>query len=131
MRFNVLFTLIFGGVFGLVGLIFLCIGLGLYIKRRRLRLNCYATADARVKQGGNGPALDYTVNGLRYERPLRGRGLRAYAVGQSMTLHYDPNDPGIAWVEGETTEERVIVVVFTGVGALFLLIGLITALILL
>ena len=131
MDFNHLFTLTFGGTFGLVGLIFFCIGLGFFNKRRKRDLLCAAVADAVVTVAAPKAYYAFRVGELTYEKPCPGGGTRAYAVGEKIPVHYDPSNPSDCYLDGEFKPDNVFVFVFGGLGLLFLIIALTTALILL
>lgn len=131
MDFNHLFTLIFGGTFGLLGLIFFCIGIGTGRRVHRRNALCCAVVQARLEAVGGRRLVAYQVGELTYERPCPEMGTRAYAIGQPMTVYYDPHDPGLCRVEGEGQAEKIIMWLFGGLGILFLIIALVTAIILL
>lgn len=131
MSFNMIFFLGFGGTFGLIGLIFAGIGLGFWLRRRKRRMLCTATTQGYLQSLSPKPIISFLADGLNYEKPFPLRQSRAYALGQSFTVYYDPADPGNGYVEGEDLPERLLSGIFGGLGCLFLLITLVTALILL
>ena len=120
-----------GGTFGLVGLAFACVALGIGLKRRRRRMLCSATALGYIETVAIQPTIAFIADGLTYRKAFFGQPGRAYAVGQCLTVRYDPSDPGNGYVEGEDTPQRVLIGVFGGLGGAFLLVTGLLALVLL
>ena len=132
MDFNHLFTLLFGGTFGLIGLVFLCVGIGFVNKRRKRAMTCTGVADGTVSAASPRAFFSYPVGELTYEKPCPGSsGTRAYAVGERLAVYYDPSNPSDCYIEGEFKPENLLIGIFTGIGLLFLAVALVTAIILL
>lgn len=131
-----LFAAVFCGTFGFVGLVFVCVALGLMRaeNRRRLRCTAYAAAEVCAVERAKGstlliPVFRYSVNRHTLERPARTIGsTTSHYEGQRVDLYYDPENPNTFYVAGERRPERLIAMIFGGIGALFLLIALVALL---
>lgn len=134
-RDALLFAVIFGGTFALVGLVFLCVGIGFAVAEKKRESLCTAYADGEVKalerrQGSMAllPVFSFRVGEQTLVRPSRVSSTSTrYIEGQSVRVRYDPQNPNTFLVEGEPRITRVFVYVFGGIGVLFLGIAAITA----
>lgn len=133
-----LFVAVFSGTFGLVGLIFLLVGLGLSAGETRRRNRCTAETEGTVSAfqtqfGSGGVRLVYSffIDGqpMQYLSPY---SLSApnLLVGQKVRVRYDPQNIGCVYIE-EERGARTFTRVFTILGGVFLAVALLTAAILL
>lgn len=121
-----MFILIFTGVWSLVGVIFLAVGLGLRaaFRRReeRMRARAAGTVVEVVRRMGNDSAAFYPI--VEFEADGRkislessdGGGRKRFYEGQSVEVLYDPDDPSQFMLEGFNA--------LAIVGKVFLIIGL-------
>ena len=125
-----LFTLIFTGVWCLVGLVFIAVGIGLRrsFARREERLRTRATGTItevvrRVSHGSDGesvswyPIVDFEADGRRISLESdEGGGRKRFYEGQAVEVLYDPDDPACFRLEGRSATLLL--------GNIFLAIGL-------
>ncbi len=133
-----LFTLIFTGIWCLVGAIFLFIGLWLrrsaQNREDRLRARTGGTVTELVRRGGaNGagwyPIVEFEADGRKLSLESRdGGGIKRFYEGQRVEVLYDPDDPACFQLEGMNTL-RLVGTVFVWVGLVSIAIGLIAAVI--
>lgn len=130
MSDNAIFTLIFTGVWCLVGVVFLGVGIGFrrsFLKREeRLRARTSGTVAEvvrRVRQGSNGasvnwyPIVEFEVDGHRISLESdEGGGRKAFYEGQPVEVLYDPDDPSCFRLEGRNATQML--------GNIFLVVGL-------
>ena len=140
MSGTMVFVSIFSGVWGLIGAIFLAIGLGMGRSWRRREERLRASADATVVEvvrhthhssDGNStswnPLVEFDYEGRRIALEAQDSVSRKkYYEGQRVRILYDPDDPATFRIEGESGT-RVIHVIFTVVGAVCLLVALAAA----
>lgn len=134
-----LFVGIFSGTFGLIGLVFLAVGLSFSAAYKRKQSLCTAYAEGKVT-AFEGQNMSSSVR-LIYSFTIDGQTMQhisSYAsnapgllIGQSVHIHYDPQNIGNLYVEEEGRQQRVFTRVFTILGAVFLGIALIAAIVLL
>ena len=138
LTFAQLFTLIFSGTFGLMGLIFLIVGLAFSASINRKRNRCTAYTEGAVSAmqaqfGSNGLRAVYrfTIDGkeLQYVSNYAGNG--NLLVGQSVGVYYDPQQIGRIYIEEDARLMKNFVRVFLILGGVFLLLAAIVALVLL
>jgi hypothetical protein len=134
-----LFVFIFSGTFGLIGLVFLVVGLSFSAAYKRKQSLCTGYAEGTVSafQGSN----TSTSVRLVYTFSIDGKQMQylsSYAsnapgmlVGQTVHIHYDPQNVGNVYVEEETRQQGVFIRVFTILGGVFLTVALIVAAVLL
>ncbi|MDO4867126.1 MAG: DUF3592 domain-containing protein [Clostridia bacterium] len=138
----VLFTVLFTGIWCLVGVIFLAIGIGMrrsYIQREeRLR----GRAEGRIVEvvrrerhssRGDGvnwyPIVEFDVDGRRVALECDdGDGRKKYYEGQSVEVRYDPDDPATFRLEGDSAI-HLLGKIFLAVGIGCIAIGLVSALV--
>lgn len=133
-----MFTLVFTGIWCLVGVIFLCVGLAMrksaLNREERLRARTSGTVIEVVRHGGaNGagwfPIVEFEADGRRISLESRdGSGARRFYEGQAVEVLYDPDDPACFQLEGMNTV-RLVGTIFTWVGLGSIAVGLIAALI--
>ena len=123
-----LFTLIFTGVWCLVGAIFLAVGFGLRaaFRRREERMRARATGTVTevVRRASNDsatfyPIVEFEADGRRISlESSDGGGRKRFYEGQSVEVLYDPDDPSQFMLDGFSTQALV--------GKIFLIIGLVS-----
>ncbi len=125
-----LFVLIFTGVWCLVGVVFLCVGVGLrrsFLKKEeRLRARAPGTITEvvrRVHHGSDGdsvswyPIVEFEAEGRTISLECGdGGGRKTFREGQCVDVLYDPDDPSCFRLEGRSTTRLV--------GNIFLAVGL-------
>ena len=126
-----LFTLIFSGIWCLVGVIFTCVGIGLrrafLRKEERLRARATGTVTEvvrRVSHSSDGasaswyPIVEFEADGraisLEYDE---GGGRKRFYEGQSVEVLYDPDDPSCFRLEGRSAVGLL--------GRVFIIVGLV------
>jgi hypothetical protein len=134
-----LFVGIFSGTFGLIGLVFLAVGLGVSATYKRKQSLCTAYVEGTVS-AFEGQHMSASVR-LIYSFTIDGQTMQhisSYAsnapgllVGQRVHIHYDPQNIGNLYVEEETRQQGLFTRIFTILGAVFLGIALIVAAVLL
>ena len=138
ITFAQMFTMIFSGTFGLMGLIFLIVGLcvNASINRKRARCTGYTEGIVSAMQtqyGTNGlrAVYSFTIDGrpLQYVSNYAGNG--NLLVGQSVGVYYDPQQIGRIYIEEDARLTKNFVRVFLILGGVFLLLAAIVALVLL
>jgi hypothetical protein len=132
--FITLFVGIFSGTFGLIGLVFLIVGLAVSAAERRRRSLCTAYAEGVVGAFQAQPGTNMVR--LVYSFPIDGRPMQSLSkhafsapkllVGQKVHVHYDPQNVGNLYVE-EENPRGPLVKVFTILGGVFLGIALLSA----
>lgn len=137
MNDQLMFILIFCGVWGLVGIVFLAVGQGMAASRRK-RLQCCTervwgrVVDILPHYGHEGgvtlsPMVEYeTPQGLMRQCSSFSSSRCRYAIGQQVTVWYDPQDPSL-WYMEEENASRLFTTIFTAVGILCLLVAFIAA----
>ncbi len=134
-----LFVAIFSGTFGLIGLVFLIVGMSFSAAYKRKQSLCTSYAEGKVSafEGQNMSTAirlvySFTIDGQMMQH------ISSYAsnapgllVGQTVHIHYDPQNIGNLYVEEEVRQQRTFTRIFTILGAVFLGIALIVAAILL
>lgn len=120
-----LFLIIFCGVWCLIGLVFLSIGQGLTLHRKKKQRECSETVWGRIADVvpycGQGcatltPMVEYEtpLGTMRQLSPFSSTRCR-YALGQAVQVWYDPADPSRWYLEGDRSS-RVLGTVFTLIG---------------
>ena len=129
--------ILMSGIFGLLGVIFLCIGLGFTANRNKKKRVCTAKAIATIvgfrrdttsrnriditqevrKNQNNFPVVEFVANG----KPVRltshfGQTNPPYRVGEQVELYYDPNNYKRYYIVGDKPQ-KILAIVFTSVGA--------------
>ena len=138
VNFAGLFTAIFSGTFGIVGLVFLLVGLGFSVSETRRQNRCTAETEGTVSAfqtqfGSSGVRLVYSffIDGqpMQYLSPY---ALSApnLLVGQKVRVRYDPQNIGCVYIE-EERGARSFTRIFAILGGVFLAVAILTALVLL
>ena len=135
-----LFTLIFTGVWCLVGFVFLGVGIALrrsfYRREARLRARTSGVVTEVVRRedrSSNGvsvswyPIVDFEVDGHRVSLEGDGTVRKRFYDGQSVEVLYDPDDPSCFRLEGGDAS-RLTGSIFLAVGLVCVAVGAIVAL---
>ena len=138
VTFAQLFTIIFSGTFGLLGLIFLLVGLALSasINRKRSRCTAYAEGTVSAMQtqfGSNGLRAVYSfqIDGKPMQYVSNYSGNSNLLVGQSVGVYYDPQNIGRVYIEEDARQMKTFTRVFIVLGGAFLSVALVVAVVLL
>ena len=138
ISFGALFTMIFSGTFGLMGLIFLAVGLSINGAMSRKRSRCTARTEGAVSAmqaqfGSNGLRAVYrfTIDGKELQYVSNYAGNSNLLIGQSVGVYYDPEQIGCVYIEEDARQMKTFARVFTILGCVFLFIAMIVAIVLL
>ncbi|NLI53384.1 MAG: DUF3592 domain-containing protein [Clostridiales bacterium] len=138
ITFAKLFTGIFSGTFGLLGLVFLCIGFGVIAAQNKKRSQCTAYAEGTVSAmqgqfGSNGlrAVYSFSIDGKPLQYVSNYSGMNHLLVGQSVSVYYDPEHIGRVYIEEDARQMRMFTRVFTILGSVFLFVAVFVAVILL
>jgi hypothetical protein len=133
-----MFTMIFSGTFGLMGLIFLIVGLcfNASINRKRARCSAYTEGVVSAMQaqyGANGlrAVYSFTIDGKPLQYVSNYSGNSNLLVGQSVGVYYDPQQIGRVYIEEDARQMKTFVRVFTILGGVFLFVAMVVAIVLL
>ena len=132
LSFAGLFVAIFSGTFGILGLVFLLVGLGFSAAERRRQNRCTAETEGTVSafqtqfgSGGVRLVYSFSIDGqpMQYLSPY---ALNApnLLVGQKVHVRYDPQNIGCVYIE-EERGARTFTRVFAILGGVFLFVALI------
>ena len=135
-----LFVVFFSGTWGLVGAIFLAVGIALRrsalrkAERRRARASGTVVEVARHVSHSDSstsvswnPVVEFEYEGRRVTLESEdGVSRRKYYEGQSVEVLYDPDDPSCFGIEGNDSQ-RLLYRVMLGVGAGCFAVGAIAA----
>jgi hypothetical protein len=138
ITFAGLFVAIFSGTFGLMGLIFLIVGLSINAAQNHKRARCTANVEGTVSAmqtqfGTTGlrAIYSFSIDGKPYQYVSNYSGNNQLLVGQSVQVYYDPQNIGRVYIEEDAQLLRNFTRVFIILGAVFLSIALIVAVVLL
>lgn len=138
LTFAQLFTLIFSGTFGLMGAIFLAVGLGFQTAVNRKRSLCTAytegTVSAMQTQFGSTSlraVYSFTIDGKPLQYISSYTGNSNLLVGQTVGVYYDPQNIGRVFIEEDARQMKNVTRVFVILGGVFLVIALVVAVVLL
>lgn len=138
LTFAQLFTLIFSGTFGLMGAIFLAVGLGFQTAVNRKRSLCTAytegTVSAMQTQFGSTSlraVYSFTIDGKPLQYISNYTGAQNLLVGQTVGVYYDPQNIGRVYIEEDARLMKNFTRVFAILGGVFLVIALVVAVVLL
>ena len=138
ITFAQMFTMIFSGTFGLMGLIFLIVGLAFSASINRKRNRCTAYTEGAVSAmqaqfGSNGLRAVYrfTIDGKELQYISNYAGNSNLLIGQSIGVYYDPEQIGCVYIEEDARQMKTFARVFTILGCVFLFIAMIVAIVLL
>ena len=138
ITFAQLFTMIFSGTFGLLGLIFLLVGLAISASIKRKRSLCTAYAEGTVSAmqtqfGATGfrAVYSFLIDGKPMQYVSTYSGNSNLLVGQSVGVYYDPQQIGRVFIEEDARQMKTISRVFIILGGVFLGVALAVAVVLL
>ena len=138
ITFAQMFTMIFSGTFGLMGLIFLIVGLAFNgsINRKRARCTAYTEGEVSAMQaqfGTNGlrAVFRFTIDGKPLQYVSNYAGNNNLLVGQSVGVYYDPQQIGRIYIEEDARQMKTFSRVFIILGCVFLFLALVVAVVLL
>ena len=135
--------LIVAAIFGSVGIVFLCVGLGIGSNAKKKRQRCTYAVDATVKENircrsgssmhGHSrssyyaPVLEFTYNGteMTYTKNS-GTNPPEFSPGEHVKLMIDPEKPSCCYIEGSKVS-TVLTIVFTAAGAFLVLLAVVFA----
>ena len=137
----VLFTVLFTGIWCLVGVIFLAIGVGMRRSFVRKEERLRGRAEGRVVEvvrrehhSSRGdsvswyPIVEFEVDGRKVSLECDEGGRKRHYEGQRVEVLYDPDDPATFRLEGASVT-RLLGKIFLAVGIGCIAIGLISALV--
>ncbi len=131
-----LFAKMFLGIWCGIGLVFLLIGFFMYYAYKSKERKCTAVTVGKVigyevrhshedNTRSKHPVFEYYADGLNYTMESGvGTGVMKLAVGQSVTVHYNPQSPNQYFVEEYKLGKR-LGFVFLLVGGVCIVIGII------
>ncbi|MDD4311415.1 MAG: DUF3592 domain-containing protein [Eubacteriales bacterium] len=138
LTFVQLFTIIFSGTFGLMGLIFLVVGVAFDASLNRKRSQCTTYAEGTVcamqsQFGTTGlrAVYSFSIDGKPMQYVSNYSGKNNLLVGQSVSVYYDPEQIGRVYIEEDARQMHSFARVFLIVGGAFLAVALIIAVVLL
>lgn len=118
----------------LVGIIFLGVGVFLFIRGNNLKNNCTEKVDAYVINYTESysddsftycPVIEYNVNGITYNKEYSTCGsVKKYQLKQKISILYNPNKVEEFYIEGDSTS-GIFSYIFMGAGIFVIIIGLI------
>ena len=124
----------------IVGVIFLAVGIFMFVKNDSLKKNCTIEAEATVVDMKQEYTADTDTTGYMYypiieytagENTVRttieqGSSTPAYSIDQKITIMYNPKNTKEFYVKGEVTT-NIMSIVFIALGAVISVFGAITA----
>lgn len=138
ITFAALFTIIFSGTFGLLGLIFLIVGFAVTASMNHKQSLCTAYTEGTVSAmqtqfGTTGlrAVYSFTIDGRPLQYVSNYTGNSNLLVGQSVGVYYDPANIGRVYIEEDARQMRTFTRVFTILGCVFFGIALVVAVVLL
>ena len=138
ISFTQLFTYIFSGTFGLMGVIFLVVGLAFSGATNKRRSLCTSSTEgvvsamqAQFGSSGLRAVYSFEIDGKPLQYVSNYAGVNNLLVGQSVTVYYDPTQIGRIYIEEDAQQMKNFTRVFSILGIVFLSIALIVAVVLL
>lgn len=142
MSGDVMFILIFSGIWCMMGVIFLCVALAMRRsaerKEERLRGRATGTVTEVIRRGTNGryttvtfhPIVEFEADGKKVALEYAdGGGRKSFYEGQTVDVLYDPDDPARFMLAGHRGETQVVSTTFLAVGLGCIAIGVVVGLI--
>lgn len=139
-----MFVIIFSGVWTLVGVVFIIVGIVMFNNKRKKEINCTSSTYGKVidivhrsysRNGGYSsswhPVFEYNVGELKLkkESPF-GSSQSRYAIGQDIQIYYNPENYNEYYIAGDSLPNTLVkIFTFVGIGAI--IIGIISAIIIL
>lgn len=138
ISFGALFTMIFSGTFGLMGLIFLAVGLSINGAMSRKRSRCTARTEGVVSAmqtqlGSTGlrAVYSFSIDGRDLQYVSNYAGSNDLLIGQSVAVYYDPEQIGRVYIEEDARQMKTFIRVFIILGSVFISVALVVAVVLL
>jgi hypothetical protein len=138
ITFAQMFTAIFSGTFGLIGPVFLLVGIAIRASINKKRSYCTDYTEGTVSDmqtlygsGGLRVVYSFSIDGKPLQYVSSSIGNNNLLVGQSIGVYYDPQNIGRVYIEEETRQIRVFSRVFIILGSVFFSVALIVAVVLL
>lgn len=138
ITFAQMFVFLFSGIFGLMGLTFLAVGLAISGSQNRKRAQCTAYAEGTVSamqnQFGSSSlraVYSFSIDGKPMQYVSNYAGMNNLLVGQTVDVYYDPARIGRVYIEQDARQIKQFSLVFTILGGVFLFVALFVAVILL
>lgn len=138
ISFAQLFTIIFSGTFGLMGAIFVAVGLGFQTAMNRKRSLCTAYTEGTVSAmqaqfGSSGlrAVYSFSIEGKPLQYISNYAGQNNLLVGQSVGVYYDPQNIGRVYIEEDARQMKTFSRVFVILGGVFISVALVVAVVLL
>jgi len=138
LTFAQMFTAIFSGTFGLMGLVFLIVGFAFNASINKKRSLCTAYTEGTVSAmqtqfGSTGlrAVYSFTIDGKPLQYVSNYAGNNNLLVGQSVGVYYDPTNIGRVYIEEDARQIRMFPRVFTILGCVFFAVALVVAVVLL
>lgn len=138
ITFAGLFTAIFSGTFGLIGLIFLAVGLGVIAAQNKKRGLCTSLTEGTVSAmqaqfGSSGLRAVYSflIDGKPMQYVSSYAGTSNLLIGQTVSVYYDPQSIGRVYIEEDAQQMRAFARIFTVIGIVFLSVAIVVAVVLL
>ena len=138
ITFAQMFVFLFSGIFGLMGAVFLAVGLAISGGQNRKRNLCTAYAEGTVSamqsQFGSGSlraVYSFAIDGKPMQYVSNYAGMNSLLVGQTVNVYYDPEHIGRVYIEEDARQIRQFSLIFTILGGVFLAIAAFVAVILL
>ena len=126
----------------ILGFVFVCAGVGFFVQENSLKNECTAQTAGVVRDfvsetrstrssGGQArrtvvyyhPLVAYTADGVEYVEKSHVGGDKRYAVGQRVTVFYDPSDPKRFYVLEDASDSSAAPMILVGVGVVLMTIG--------
>lgn len=122
MSNKLIFDFVFPGIFGLVGMVFLLIGIGILKNIKRKEKNCTSKTYGKVtdivrhKRYDRDigyvyilhPIVEYNVGNLKIEKESSsGSSLSKYEIGQEVEICYNPEDYNEYYIMGDTVSKTM------------------------
>lgn len=145
MSDTLMFVIIFSGVWTLVGVIFLIVGILMYNNWKKKKVNCTSMTYGKITDivrhsnyYSDGvysprwhPVFEYNVGELKFvkESPY-GSSQSKYAIGQDVEVYYNPEDYNEYYLAGDTIP-KTLATIFIIVGIVAIFIAIIPAILVL
>ena len=145
MSYILIFGIIFSGVWTLLGVIFLIIGLVMLNNRKRKKSNCTSVTYGKVidivknrRYNGHGvyytswnPVFEYNIGELKFiKESYYGNSQSKYAIGQKVEVYYNPEDYNEYYIAGDNLP-KTLATIFTIVGIVAIIVAIISAILVL
>lgn len=145
MNDTLIFVLMFSGIWTLVGIIFLLIGVIMKNNMKKKELKCtfktYGKVTDIVKRthhdndGGYSsswhPIFEYNIGELKFIKEYSyGSSPSKYAIGQTVEIYYNPEDYHDFYIGGDTLP-KTLAKVFTIIGIIAITVAIVSAILIL